>query len=255
MAAERRSDADERGRRRGAIRDERSCTVISVDPTRSALTFIPVQSTHQRKNYHQPAICHHHRGVTRRFRTALPVRDLRVATHPTRGAGRQVSSPCELRPARAAVGPRGAVDGPCTSPPLKIPNPAAFGSEGEWRCVLHQADTTTVAASASAPAHMISLRAASAAVGTGLPTPPTTTPQATRRRFERTRLRRPLVAPPRYKPTTRPAERPEPSHVHSSRGRGLGGGLHVRPYRHLLTTRPPTHTSLTHPSGAPPEAK
>ena len=159
----------------------------------------------------------------------LPVRDLRVATHPTRGAGRQVSSSCELRPARAAVGPRGVVDGPCISPPLKIPNPAAFGSEGEWRCVLHQADTTAVAASASAPAHMISLRAASAAVGTGLPTPPTTTPQATRRRFERTRLRRPLVAPPRYKPTTRPAERPEPSHVHSSRGRGRGGGFMFDP--------------------------
>ena len=200
-----------------------------MDPKRSALTFVPVQSTHQSKTYHQPAICHHHRGVTRRFRTALPVRDLRVATHPTRGAGRQVSSSCELRPARAAVGPRGAVDGPCTSPPLKIPNPAAFGSEGEWRCVLYQADTTAVAASASAPAHMISLRAASAAVGTGLPTPPTTTPQATRRRFERTRLRRPLVAPPRYKPTTRPAERPEPSHVHSSRGRGRGGGFMFDP--------------------------
>ena len=172
MAVERRSDADERGRQRGAIQDEPSCTVISVDPTRSALTFVPVQSTHQSKTYHQPAICHHHRGVTRRFRTALPVRDLRVATHPTRGAGRQVSSSCELRPARAAVGPRGVVDGPCISPPLKIPNPAAFGSEGEWRCVLYQADTTAVAASASAPAHMISLRAASAAVGTGLPTPP-----------------------------------------------------------------------------------
>ena len=53
----------------------------------------------------------------------LPVRDLRVTTRPTRGAGHKVCPPCELRPARAIVGPRGAADGRCTSPPLKHPNP------------------------------------------------------------------------------------------------------------------------------------
>ena len=55
-----------------------------------------------------------------------------------------------------------------------------LGVRSGSRCALQQADTTAVAASASAPAHMPSLRAASAAVGTGLPTPPTTIPQALR---------------------------------------------------------------------------
>jgi hypothetical protein len=83
------------------------------------------------------------------------------------------------------------------------PPPPLDRVRGGSRTALLRADTTAVAASVLAPTYMPALRAASAAWGPAyVLTPPTTTSQAHRRHSERTRLRRPLVAPRRYKPIT-----------------------------------------------------